>query len=124
VSIATFRELLLDDPKTQSFVGDKIGPKDAFVDERPPYITLSVAESQPFNSLQGFTGLNRSEIEVTAWARNYQDAVTIALAARAALEAADPGNVVVREPGDETAFQGDIAVFGHAYIIQTFDSDD
>ena len=122
MSIQTVRAILLADPTTQSLVGDKIGPKDAMIDQQPPYIVLAVQASEPFNSLSGFAGLNRSEIEATTWALSYSQAVAIALAARAAIEAA--GNFTIHEPGDTSAFQQDVTVYGHAYVFQVFDSDD
>lgn len=124
MSVQVLRALLLADAKTQSFVGDKIGPRDAMVDQVPPYLVLAVEASTPLNNLQGFAGLNRSEIEVTAWAKSYQDAVTIANAVRAAVEAAGNGSMTIHEPGDLSAFQGDVALYGHAYVFQIFDSDD
>lgn len=122
MSIQTVRQLLLADPLTISFVGDKIGPLQEIINERPPYIVLKVADSEVFNTLQGFAGLNRTEIELTAWAVNYKQAADVAAAARAALEAA--GHFTLREPGDTEAFQQDLVLFAHAYVFQVFDSDD
>lgn len=118
MSILTLVTLLAGDPATSQLC-TQIGPPDAAIDQAPPYIVLRVTGTEPFNSLSGFAGLNRTEIEMTAWALNYQDALKIANAARAAVEGS--GNYTIHEPGDETAFQQDLVLFGHSYVFQIFD---
>lgn len=126
MSLQTIRAILLADATTQGFVGDKIGPPQALEGEAgeplpPPYIVLKVAGGEPFNQLSGFAGLNRVEVELTAWAASYQQSIDIAKAARSAIEAAGPPNYTIHEPGDETAFQQDILLYGHSFVFQTLE---
>ena len=127
MSLQTIRTILLADPTTEGYVGDKIGPPQPLEGEsteplQPPYIVLKVAGGEPFNALGGFAGLNRTEVELTAWATNYDDALAIAKAARSAIEGAAGGPFyTIHEPGEETAFQQDILLYGHSFVFQVLE---
>lgn len=86
--IATVKAVLVADTGVQTIASDRVSPLETQQGIGFPNITLTVAATEPINSLAGFEGLDRHEVQVDAWAYSYTEALALANAARKALEAA------------------------------------
>jgi hypothetical protein len=87
--VATVRAILIADPAVTALVGDRISPVETAEKIAFPNITLMLNTTAPYDTLLGWAGVDRNEVQIECWAFSYQQALDIARAARQALEAAN-----------------------------------
>lgn len=107
-------------PTVTALISDRVGPVQEMQGEDFPYVVLTLEQLHPFNTLVASAGLARGVVHMHAWAFTYKEAVEVADACRAALDAA--GFLCVGLDTDQFAFQQDSGVYRHGYQIQAWSS--
>ena len=120
MTVKLVRDALVAAPAVEALVGEKIGPVQEMQGEAFPYVVLSLERFEPFNTLQGSSGLSRSTVRIDAWAFKYKDAFEIAETCRVALDAA--GFLCLGGEADQFEFQQDSGVYRHGYQVQAWSS--
>lgn len=83
-------EHLKNDDTIISLVADRIFPIVIPQNTKLPCITFQRTSGVPANTLSGHSGLERIDMEIDTWARNYAEAKDIAKAIRAAMPTNGP----------------------------------
>lgn len=81
------KDLLLADEGVAAIVGHKIFPLVIPQGTKLPCVSFQRISGMPANTLLGASGLEKINIEIDAWAKNYADAKDLAIAIRAAMPA-------------------------------------
>lgn len=110
------RDVLIADPTVYAAVGERISPVQAQPNDPFPRIVLTSAGLDPINSLSGWAGLDRNEVEMQVWATDYTGAKTIADAGRVAMNAA--GHITIGEVSNHFNFELDLSAFLVGYIFR------
>lgn len=111
-------DALVNDANVAAVLGDRVRPVQTIQDDLRPYAVLTLTDVRPFNTLQGFSGLNLSEMQVDIWADSMLQADAVMRTCRAALEAA--GFLCVRHITDFFDAQIDPGIFRTGFVIQLF----
>lgn len=111
-------DALVNDSATATLLGDRVRPVQAIQEDPLPFAVISLVDVQPFNAVNGFAGLDMSEMQIDVWASSMIDADTISRTARRALEA--QGYVCVRHINDFFDAQLDPGIFRTGFVIRLF----
>jgi hypothetical protein len=114
VALKIVRDILIGSAAVIDLVGNKVSPLSALQGESYPFVVLTVVSVDPINALSGFAGLNRSHVQIEAWAFEYRQASDIAAACRSALESA--GHLCIAEVTEIFDFQTDASVFRAGFV--------
>lgn len=112
------RDVLNNMPVVVAAVGDRISPVADQLNETFPRIVLTATDLQPINSLSGWAGLDRNEVQIEVWATDYTTAKHIADAARDAMNAA--GHLTLGMVNNQFEFSPDVTAFLVGYIFQVW----
>lgn len=118
MTVKIVRDALIANATVKGLVSDRIAPVQELQGQDMPYVILALVSQTPINHLLGFAGLNYSLVTMDAWAGTYKDALLIADACRAALEAVQI--LCTGTTNDEFVFQADSGAYRHGYTFQVW----
>jgi hypothetical protein len=83
----------LNDPSITAFVGPRIYPNDANENTSWPYLTYRTTATAPANTMSGTTGVALYVIQIDIWAKNVNQANSLAAAVQARLHQYRGGDI-------------------------------
>jgi Protein of unknown function (DUF3168). len=88
VTTKAISDALAADAGVTALVADRISPVLKSQGQELPAITVTSVSAAPENALGGYDGTDGVRIQVSSWASTYAEALAVASASRAALQAA------------------------------------